>query len=318
MAEWATHDEVAWAREYDGYLRLAKTPEELGRLIGPARNSYLVRGQVPDWCGVDLLKGWAFFLASVDHHVGGDSLRAEWRDVLAAVRKRPDVYAGDNPPASKAAPAAINLPTNFSTEPKMHGDPGFLAAKQARLWEPHIAPINEFVHQIGKQVGAPVPYVDPDSGGIRSRVLFLLESPGPKAVTSGMISVDNNDETAKNMWVAYRDSGLPRNQGLHWNAVPWQVGEGAKVKAPGLADVKAGRGYLLELLDLMPAVRVVVPMGNKAQAAVSGLVGDLTQRGVLVIDSPHPSPIPTAVTKGRNLEVVLNAYVAARAISRAD
>jgi hypothetical protein len=43
-----------------------------------------------------------------------------------------------------------------------------------------------------------VPWIDPDSGGIHSRILFLLESPGPKSSTghgSGVINIDNDDQT---------------------------------------------------------------------------------------------------------------------------
>jgi hypothetical protein len=57
---------------------------------------------------------------------------------------------------------------------------------KARPWETHVAPINQLVDQIRLEIAderaqahasnAPpvfVPYVDPDSGGIRARVLFV-------------------------------------------------------------------------------------------------------------------------------------------------
>ncbi len=63
--------DVEWAHEYDGYTRLASTPEQLEKLLRRARNSYRTHGRVPSWCGVDLLRGWAFLLVRADRHSGG-------------------------------------------------------------------------------------------------------------------------------------------------------------------------------------------------------------------------------------------------------
>lgn len=199
----------------------------------------------------------------------------------------------------------------------------FLAAKQARLWESHVAPINQLVDQIRLEIAdewaqahassAPpvfVPYVDPDSGGIQAKVLFVLESPaGPAALGSGMLSADNNDGTAKNVWLSYQASGMPRTYGLAWNAVPWYVGDGKRNRNVTASDVARGMQYLRQLLDLAPDIRVVLALGKPAQASVGSAYDVLGPRGISVINAPHPSPIPAATTRGRSL-LEYNAAVA--------
>lgn len=133
-------------------------------------------------------------------------------------------------------------------------------------------------------------------------MLFLLESPaGPAALGSRMLSPDNDDETAKNLWDAYEATGLPRAWGLHWNAVPWYVGDGKKNKTVRDTEVDKGRGYLSGLLDLAPDVRVVLAMGKHAQRSVSPLAAELAARHVTLLGTPHPSPIPAGVTRGQSL-----------------
>lgn len=314
MTDAATQAEVDWAHQYDGYRRLAASPGELGDLLEPARRAYRARVQVPDWCGVDLLRGWAFFLARADRFAGGGTLREEWVAVLDALRAHPAANGAERPPPRSGRD--ITLPTVFSAEPKRHKESDFLATKQARLWEDHVAPINQLVDRIRDQIAqrwaeehtsqAPpvfVPYIDPDSGGVRARILFLLESPaGPAALGSGMLSADNNDETAKNIWRAYEATGTPRTFGLHWNAVPWYVGDGTRNRSVTAQDVELGREHLLHLLDLAPQIAVVLALGKPAQASVAGASSVLASRGIKVIPAPHPSPISAGVTRGKSLE----------------
>ena len=317
------HEQIEWALQYDGYRRLAKTPEKLERVLGPARNSYRSRGNVPDWCGVDMLRGWAFYLARADHHAGGGTLEDEWRDVLSAISTHPHASPAEVPPSESDPGAdealAPGLPSVFSTEPKMHRDPVFLGDKRERLWEPHVAPINAFVNRIAGEVGRSMPYVDPDSGGIHARVLFLLESPAtPAALGSGMLSADNDDETAKNIWHGYREAGMPRTYGLHWNAVPWYVGTGLKNQAVTPTDIRRGWPYLLELLDLAPQVVAIVAFGLTAKRSVEGLQGELGGRGIEIITSIHPSPRNYNSRRARTIREVRAAFETALARATPD
>lgn len=135
-----------------------------------------------------------------------------------------------------------------------------------------------------------MPYVDPDSGGVGARVLSILESPaGPAAMGSGMLSPDNDDETAANMWRLYDESGLPHSSALHWNAVPLYVGEQGREKAVTGRDVLAGALWLDRLVDLLPELRLVVTMGKPAQRAFATYV-DVHGDRVEWLAAPHPSP----------------------------
>ena len=304
--------DIVWAHMYDGYRRFADSGQAYERLLSLGRDEYRASRRIPHWCGVDYLRAWAFYLVRADRHMGGGTLGDEWDAVLEAVRHHSAASGHDVPP-----PLLIDdvpLPVQFSDKPKMHRDSSFLAAKQARWFEPHVAPINQFVDNIRKELvedrrsegeAAPVfvPYVDPDSGGVRARLLFLLESPaGPAALGSQMLSADNDDETAKNIWQGYAATGVPRTWGLHWNAVPWYVGDGTKNKSVKAQEVDKGRHYLEGLLDLAPHIRVILAMGKHAQRSVSPMTSDLAHRGVHVIETPHPGPIPAGVTQGRSLE----------------
>ena len=112
------------------------------------------------------------------------------------------------------------LSVSLSQAPRAHRDPAFLAAKIARLQEPHVAPLNALADRIAGETGKAVPAFDPDSAGIRARSLFLFEAPGARATDaagpraaakgSGIISPDNNDGSAENMWRLHQAAGLSR------------------------------------------------------------------------------------------------------------
>ena len=55
--------------------------------------------------------------------------------------------------------------------------------REEEIDQPHIAPLNAWMRDLRKRLGfnAIVPWFDPWDGGVASRVLWLLEAPGPKA-----------------------------------------------------------------------------------------------------------------------------------------
>ena len=197
--------------------------------------------------------------------------RSLYGELLSAVRSRQAGNGTPPPLAAAATPlAARGVASAYgATAPKRHRDPDFLAVKQGRLREEHVAPLQALVDEIRQDRDTDsVPYVDPDSGGVGAPVLFILESPaGPAALGSGMLSPDNDDETAANMWRLYEQAGLPRSVGLHWNVVPWYVGEDGKEENVSPRDVLEGGLWLDRLLDLLPELRLVVTMGKPAEKA---------------------------------------------------
>lgn len=71
------HEWVTWASRYNGYELLANHPAHLARVVAPALEEYRATGQVPEWAGVHLLRGWLFLMVRADRHGGGDMLRED-------------------------------------------------------------------------------------------------------------------------------------------------------------------------------------------------------------------------------------------------
>jgi hypothetical protein len=173
-----------------------------------------------------------------------------------------------------------------------NGDAAFLAAKRARIREPHVRPLNDLADRIADTVGlahGDVPYVDPDSGGIRARVLVMLDNPGTKAKSgsgSGLLSLDNDDPTARRLRETYQRHHVASADLVGWNAVPFPTaGRGSTA-----AERRDGAPWIREFISLCPGLEYVLPLGAAARdgwkrAALSspGLVPGITW------DVPHCS-----------------------------
>jgi hypothetical protein len=125
----------------------------------------------------------------------------------------------------------------------MNRDPGYLADKLKRVHDEPVRPLNAVVEQWRRDV----PWADPDLGGVHSRILFLLESPGPASSAghgSGIISPDNNDQTAGRFWRLSREAGLDPRTYISWNVVPWYVSASGKAANAAAADGEAALPYL--------------------------------------------------------------------------
>jgi hypothetical protein len=90
-------------------------------------------------------------------------------------------------------------------QPRTMRLPEVRSARLHALYQPHMAPLTEFVHQLRQRDRNEYPYFDPADGGVNASILFLLEKPGPMTVPtgrgrregSGFISRDNDDPTAE-------------------------------------------------------------------------------------------------------------------------
>jgi uracil-DNA glycosylase len=163
-------------------------------------------------------------------------------------------------------------------------------AKRARGDEPHLAPLNAVAAAVEAEVGLPVPRFDPDSGGVDARVLLLLETPSRAGTFgSGLISIDNDDTAAANLWRAHADTGLPRTWSLVWNAVPWYVGSAERIRPVLPAEIRRAAPWLRDVVGLLPRLRALIVLGRAAQRALPGLRGLLDRRQILVLEAPHPS-----------------------------
>jgi hypothetical protein len=141
----------------------------------------------------------------------------------------------------------------------MNRDPVFLEGKHRCLHDPHLTPLTALIESWRKE-GRLVPWADPDSGGVHSKILFLHESPGPASSSlhgSGMISPDNNDQTAARFWRLSEAAALDRSGYINWNAVPWYVSATGKAvnATPGRREGRAALPALLRQLPEGPAGR---------------------------------------------------------------
>jgi uracil-DNA glycosylase len=159
--------------------------------------------------------------------------------------------------------------------------------RAAMLSQPHIEPLAKYLANI--KAGHPdkeLPCFDPCDGGVRARVLFLLEAPGPKAVGSTFISRNNPGPTARNMCELLQEAGLTRGDTILWNIVPWYVGNGNRIRAVNSSDIQQAFPHFEELLALLPELKIIVLVGKKAQTAKSR-IQQLSR--LPVAETHHPS-----------------------------
>ncbi len=183
------------------------------------------------------------------------------------------------------------LGEHFGDKPKSLGSSAARTTRLAELREPHIAPLTAFVETLRAEMGSNyrIPYFDPWDGGTAAEVLYLLEAPGAKAVTSGFISRNNPDETAKNFFQLNQQSGIPRKRTITWNIIPWYIGSGSRIRPANSDDIEVGIQPLNSLLDLLPRLRAIVLIGQKAQRGSIHIAR--LRPNVRLFKSPHPSPL---------------------------
>jgi hypothetical protein len=171
-------------------------------------------------------------------------------------------------------------------------DRSFRQDQRAHLMDPHIKPINELVERLRDPDSRGwAPYVAPMHGGTNARVLSVLRDPGPKTQDtggSGFLCVENDDPTAENQAELFNRFGIQASEVLPWNAYPWYIN-----RAPNAAELDAGALVLLELLSLLPALRVILLQGRDSAAGWRRVVKKapelLADGRLIVVECIHPS-----------------------------
>lgn len=147
-----------------------------------------------------------------------------------------------------------------------------IGCRRAALARPHMVPLVAFVEALRERHPArAIPDADPADGGVRARVLLLLEAPGPQSVATGFVSRDSPNGTARNLRALLIESGIPREAMLLWNVVPWYVGNGRRIRPVTKVDIDEAIGSLESLLGLLPRLERIVLVGRKAQAVEARL-----------------------------------------------
>ena len=178
----------------------------------------------------------------------------------------------------------VDAPKTLATESER-------TARAALLSQRHVKDLVHLVERMrrAKGQGYEIPDFDPLDGGTEAQVLFLLEAPGPKAVTSGFVSRNNPDETAKNFFLLNAEASIDRRRTVTWNAVPWYIGSGKKIRPAKRDDVREADEWLIELLGTLHQLRIVVFVGQKALHA-QGVVRS-ARPDIELMAMPHPSPM---------------------------
>ena len=143
------------------------------------------------------------------------------------------------------------------------GDVAVRARRVAMLDRPPMRPLAGRVRALRADGRGYVPDFDPLDGGTAARLLFLLEKPGPRTVPpagSGFVSRNTDDPTAKACRAFMLEAGIDRRDTAIWNTVPWWNGTMALTGA----ELRDGAAALRETVRLLPALRGVVLVGNRA------------------------------------------------------
>lgn len=139
-----------------------------------------------------------------------------------------------------------------------------------------------------RNASAAVPGFDPSNGNEQARFLLLLEAPGPKAIETGLVSLDNPDPSARNLKAQLAAAEIQRRDLAIWNVVPWFIGDfGERVIRPAKrSDVREGIRYLPPLLDAMPNLQGIVLIGAVARSTHIFLSHTTSAR---ILACHHPS-----------------------------
>lgn len=175
-----------------------------------------------------------------------------------------------------------------------------------------MAPLVELADRIAIARGSgrgKVPYPDPIFGGIDAEALVLLQNPflGDDfgAGGSGLVSLENPELVAHELWCVYDQVGLEPSYVVHWNAVPWFCGVSYGA-LPSTGDRRAAQPYLSPLLELLPNLRVVLLFGHVAEEmwAAHCRVPGAPGRHLGTIRATHPWLIVDGIANPRRRRAI--------------
>jgi hypothetical protein len=132
-----------------------------------------------------------------------------------------------------------------------------------------------------------IPTFSVRDGRTKAKVLFLFQDPGHSGAMKGKSEVDrdNDDDSARMFKCLNEEAEFDRKLTMSWNAVPWEAnrsdwkGEMAFVRKHGLIP---------KLLDLLPALKVVVLCGKGVAQSFEDVVAAYDP-ALLILKAPHPS-----------------------------
>jgi hypothetical protein len=157
------------------------------------------------------------------------------------------------------------------------------------LDEPQVEPLSRFLQHIcNDNPDKCVLHVDPRDGGIHCKALFLMLAAGTNSTSSGFLSIDNTDGTAKNFRELFRVASIPRKDFLLWNIIPWTIGKDSEGNREMKdRDIEKGLQYLGVLFKRLQQLKVIVLLGKNTH-----IYKDRIQqfKGLPILEAAHPTP----------------------------
>ncbi len=162
------------------------------------------------------------------------------------------------------------------------------------------SPFTCIVKSIQADKDSEAPGFDPENGNESARFLFVLEAPGPKAKERRIVSINNNDQTAKNFRQQLKAAGIEQADIAVWNIVPWYLGnlEGTRIRAANSDDIRKGLPYLGRVIKAMPKLQCIVLVGGKARGAHIWLSSFGTAARILSCHHPSPKVLNSDLAAG--------------------
>ena len=201
-------------------------------------------------------------------------------------------------------------------------DDAFRTGQHARLHEPHIAPITAYVESL-RGLDRWLPYVAPLHGGVNARMLTILRDPGKGTLAeggSGMLCVENNDQSAEVQFGLMESAGLTPADITPWNAYPWFID-----RAPTDDEILEASPTITGLLELLPDLEIVMLQGGEAQAAWRVALTAhpaIRRRRLITLETYHPSVqalrTPDPLERGRRVQHRLDTWAEAGEILNDD
>ena len=164
-------------------------------------------------------------------------------------------------------------------------------ARFARRYESHVEGLNRLVDRMREARNEQaIPYFDPDGGGQAGRCLFLLEAPGPKAVETQFVALDNPDPTAANMTRLLAEASICPSDAVTWNVVPWFIAASgsSRIRHATWGDLAEAKPWLDEVVRRLSKLEMVVTVGAWASRGWTIYAQDRTNP-IQQIVCGHPS-----------------------------
>lgn len=162
-----------------------------------------------------------------------------------------------------------------------------------RRYDPSVRSVNEYVDELRSARQVPVPYVAPTYGGVRARLLTLMQDPGPKTDLansdgSGMICLENADLSAARQKFFLNEADIDISEIVSWNAYPWP-----KPHPQSHRSDREAAEALRRFLMLAPCLEAVILNGTVAKR-IWGVLEEIDPARTARI-----TPFPTFHTSAR-------------------